>query len=46
MFDSSGSMGAQINGESMMDIAKDQLADYVRDLDDDVNLSFTLYGHK
>jgi len=46
VFDSSGSMGAQINGESMMDIAKDQLADYVWDLDDDVNLSFTLYGHK
>lgn len=46
VFDSSWSMWAQLGGETMMDIAKDQLQEYIRDLDDEVNVSFTLYGHK
>ena len=46
IFDDSWSMWAKIWDETMIDIAKDKISDYVNDLDDSVNLSFVLYWHK
>lgn len=46
VFDSSGSMGKQIGGESMMKIAQEEVGKYISSLDDNIRTSLVLYGHK
>ncbi len=46
IFDDSWSMNAPINWESMMEVAKDKVIDYINEVWTNVNLSFILYGHK
>ncbi len=46
IFDASGSMAAQAEGGSRINIAKNAVADYVNNLKEDVNLSVVAYGHK
>ena len=46
ILDSSWSMGATIWGETMMEIAKEKLQDYISDIEHTNNISFILYGHK
>ncbi len=46
LFDASGSMNAQINGNTKMDLAKDAVEAFVSDLPDNVNISLTIYGHE
>ncbi len=46
VFDASWSMWAKIWDESMMDIAKDSVSNYVSNIGSDTNLSFVIYGHK
>lgn len=46
ILDDSGSMNAPMNWESMMEVAKDKVIDYIDEVWSDVNLSFILYGHK
>jgi len=46
IFDASGSMAAQAEGGSRINIAKKAVSDYVNNLKDDVNLSVVAYGHK
>jgi len=46
ILDVSGSMANEINGKSMMDIAKDSINDFVSDLPEDVNIGLRVYGHE
>lgn len=46
VFDASGSMAAQIDGDTRINLAKNAVADYVTGLENDVNLSVVAYGHK
>lgn len=46
IFDASGSMAERIDGTSRIQLAKNAVADYVRNLDGDVNMSVVAYGHK
>ncbi len=46
LFDASGSMNAQINGNTKMELAKDAVESFVSDLPDNVNISLTIYGHE
>ena len=48
IFDSSGSMAAQINGKSRMEIAKKSVSKFLKTLDknEKFKLSIVLYGHK
>jgi Mg-chelatase subunit ChlD len=47
ILDSSGSMKAQMNGQSKMDIAKEAVKDFVSKIDDDsIQISLVVYGHK
>ena len=46
IFDDSWSMWASIWNETMLDIAKDKVSDYISDLGNNTNLSFILYWHK
>ena len=46
ILDASGSMGAMIGGESMMNIAKSEVKNYIASLDNAVGGSLIVYGHK
>lgn len=46
LMDASGSMKAQIGGESRMSLAKKAIEDFTGQLPDDVNVSLFAYGHK
>jgi hypothetical protein len=46
VFDASGSMAAQIEGGSRINVAKDAVSNYVSKLGQNVNLSVVAYGHK
>lgn len=46
LMDASGSMKAEIGGESRMTLAKQAIEDFTSQLSDDVNVSLFAYGHK
>lgn len=46
LMDASGSMKAEIGGESRMTLAKQAIEDFTGQLPDDVNVSLFAYGHK
>lgn len=46
LMDASGSMKAEIGGESRMALAKQAIEDFTGQLSDDVNVSLFAYGHK
>ena len=46
LMDASGSMKAEIGGESRMALAKQAIEDFTGQLPDDVNVSLFAYGHK
>ncbi|WP_077329668.1 VWA domain-containing protein [Virgibacillus siamensis] len=46
LFDSSGSMGATINGETKMQLAKKAVETFAGGLPESANVSLTVYGHK
>ncbi len=46
IMDLSWSMGAKIWNETMIDIAKEKLSDYISELESNTNLSFIIYWHK
>jgi Ca-activated chloride channel family protein len=46
ILDVSGSMAAQVDGKSRLEIAKNVLGDYVNSLDKESNISIILYGHE
>ena len=46
LMDASGSMKAEIGGESRMSLAKQAIEDFTSQLPDDVNVSLFAYGHK
>jgi len=46
VFDASGSMWGQINGQSKIAIAKQTLSELVRDWDAATELGLTVYGHR
>ncbi|WP_153721608.1 VWA domain-containing protein [Sporosarcina cascadiensis] len=46
LMDASGSMKAEIQGETMMDLAKDAIDQFTSGLDDTVNIALFAYGHK
>ncbi|WP_226671948.1 vWA domain-containing protein [Rossellomorea aquimaris] len=45
LLDSSGSMGKMENGKTRMDLAKDAIQQFVKDLPEDANVSLRVYGH-
>ncbi|EKE10627.1 MAG: hypothetical protein ACD_15C00225G0011 [uncultured bacterium] len=46
IFDASGSMAAQAEGGSRINVAKTAVSNYVKNLGENVNLSVVAYGHK
>lgn len=46
IFDASGSMWGQIDGKNKIVIAKDALKKFVKELPDDIKISFIAYGHR
>ena len=46
VFDSSGSMNQVVGGKKKIDVAKDAVAGFLRDIDKNTNVSIILYGHK
>jgi Mg-chelatase subunit ChlD len=46
IIDASGSMAAQIDGSSKMQIAKEAVKNYTNTLESDINLALVVYGHK
>lgn len=46
IFDASGSMAQQVDGDSRINLAKNAVSDYINSLEGDVNLSVVAYGHK
>lgn len=46
IFDDSGSMGAKIGNERMIDIAKEEFVDYLDDIDSSIGWGVFVYGHK
>jgi Mg-chelatase subunit ChlD len=45
IFDSSGSMAANMGGKTKLDVAKEATENFTKDLSEDVNLSVVAYGH-
>jgi Ca-activated chloride channel homolog len=45
LLDSSGSMGKMENGKTRMDLAKDAIQQFVKDLPENANVSLRVYGH-
>ncbi|MEC5424943.1 VWA domain-containing protein [Virgibacillus sp. C22-A2] len=46
LLDASGSMGAYIGDKTMMEIAKDSIHDFMKQVPEDANVSFRVYGHE
>ncbi|WP_153731007.1 vWA domain-containing protein [Sporosarcina obsidiansis] len=46
LMDASGSMKAEIAGESRMNLAKEAIENFTSELDDSVNVALFAYGHK
>jgi Ca-activated chloride channel family protein len=46
LLDASGSMGAYIGDKTMMEIAKESIHDFMKQVPEDANVSFRVYGHK
>ncbi|MBS9775408.1 VWA domain-containing protein [Candidatus Gracilibacteria bacterium] len=46
IFDDSGSMGAKIGNERMIDIAKEEFSNYLDDIDGNIGGGVFVYGHK
>lgn len=46
ILDVSGSMANEINGKSMMDIAKDSIREFTSDLPEEANIGLRVYGHE
>lgn len=46
LLDASGSMGAEIEGKTMMEIAKESINDFLSEAPEEANVSFRVYGHK
>ncbi|MBH9968490.1 VWA domain-containing protein [[Bacillus] enclensis] len=46
ILDSSGSMGAVVDGKTQMQLAKEAINEFVGSLPEDVNISLRVYGHK
>lgn len=46
LMDASGSMKAEIEGRTRMDLAKDAIEEFTSQLSDDVNVALFAYGHK
>lgn len=46
ILDSSGSMGAVVDGKTQMQLAKEAINEFVASLPEDVNISLRVYGHK
>jgi Ca-activated chloride channel family protein len=46
IFDASGSMWGQIDGEAKITIAKEVMEGIIKDLPDDINVGLTVYGHR
>lgn len=46
ILDVSGSMANEINGKSMMDIAKDSIKDFTASLPNEANVGLRVYGHE
>lgn len=45
LLDASGSMGAYIGNKTMMQIAKESINDFMKQVPEDANVSFRVYGH-
>ncbi|RIW29029.1 VWA domain-containing protein [Bacillus salacetis] len=46
LLDASGSMAKEIDGKSMMDIAKGSIEDFAEELPEGANIALRVYGHK
>jgi Ca-activated chloride channel homolog len=46
LLDASGSMANQIDGKTMMDIAKESIGEFAEDLPEGANVALRVYGHK
>ncbi|MBY7142345.1 VWA domain-containing protein [Virgibacillus sp. NKC19-3] len=46
MLDASGSMGAYIGDKTMMQIAKESINDFMKQVPEEANVSFRVYGHE
>jgi Ca-activated chloride channel homolog len=46
ILDSSGSMGAVVDGKTQMQLAKEAINEFVGSLPEEVNISLRVYGHK
>lgn len=46
ILDASGSMGNEINGKTMMDIAKDSITEFAASLPEGANIALRVYGYK
>lgn len=46
VFDSSGSMNQIVGGKKKIDVAKEAVSGFLRDIDKNTNVSIVLYGHK
>lgn len=46
LLDGSGSMGAYIGDKTMMQIAKESINDFLKNVPEEANVSFRVYGHK
>ncbi|KAB8125998.1 VWA domain-containing protein [Gracilibacillus oryzae] len=45
LLDASGSMAAEVDGKIKMDLAKDAIADFAKNLPEHANVSLRVYGH-
>ncbi|MGP9039886.1 VWA domain-containing protein [Cytobacillus kochii] len=46
LLDASGSMANVIDGKSMMDIAKESIAEFAKNLPEEANIALRVYGHE
>lgn len=46
LLDGSGSMAKEIDGKSMMEIAKDSIEEFAKELPEGANIALRVYGHK
>ena len=46
LLDASGSMGNYIGSKMMMDIAKESIHNFLKEVPEEANISFRVYGHK
>lgn len=46
ILDASGSMGNEMDGKTMMDIAKDSITEFASSLPEGANIALRVYGHK